>query len=109
MKTNTRPYLIIVAVVAALFMLSVTAPAIADDVATFTGKITKDGFFMTDKGDKYLLIGKMAPQAMAEVGKRLEIKGLQREKNELGKQNMGPTIEVYSFKSLEGTKKKEMK
>jgi hypothetical protein len=109
MEINTRPYLIIVAVVAALFMLSVTAPAIADDVATFTGKITQGGFFMTDKGDKYLLIGDKAAQAMKEVGKRVEIKGLQREKNELGKQYMGPTIEVYSYKWLGGTEKKEMK
>jgi uncharacterized membrane protein YciS (DUF1049 family) len=106
MKTNIRSYMIIVAVISALFMLSVAAPAIADQVATFTGKITKGGFFMTDKGTTYLLIGDKAAQLTNGVGKKVEIKGMQREKNELNLQYMGPTLEVYSYKWLGKSEKK---
>jgi hypothetical protein len=108
MKTNTRPYMIIVAVVAALFMLSVTAPVFAAEYSTFVGTITKEGRLMTDNGSSYWLTGKDASKIRHDVGKKVEIKGLLRQGNAASVPG-GATIEIYSHKWLKGMEKKEMK
>jgi hypothetical protein len=109
MKTNTRPYLIIVAIVAALFMLSVTSPVAAAQYKTFTGKITQEGKLMTDSGASYWLTGKDSSKIQKDVGKRVEIKGLLRKNRNTANVPGGPTIEIYSYKWLGGMEKKEMK
>jgi hypothetical protein len=106
MKANVRRYSIVAAIVAALFIFSMAAPVIADEYATFTGKIAKSGQFTTPKGKTYWLIGKDAAEITKNINKGVEIKGLERGKQELGDQYKGPTIEVYSYKWLESKPKK---
>jgi hypothetical protein len=90
-----------VMVVATLFVFAMAAPVMADRVATFEGTVTAEGKLMTSNGSEYWLNGRHADQIESHVGKKVEIKGLLREKTDsssLGGAYRLPSIEVHSYK-----------
>lgn len=89
-----------VSVIALAFVVSLASQAVAKE-DWFTGKITKEGQFVTDQGQNYTLTGKEAPEALKNVDKRIEIKGTVMEKE--GKK----TLEVEKYKMAPAETKKE--
>jgi len=109
--TNKKMYSMIIAAVAVGFIFSMTASVIGAELVNLTGKINQEGKLVVDDGSEYWLYGADAPEIEKEVGKRVEIKGLMRDRRgtgSLGSHYRGPAIEVYSYEWV-GTKEKGMK
>jgi hypothetical protein len=103
MKTNKGIYSLMV-VAAALMVIAMAMPVMADRYGTFEGTITKSGQLMTNSGSEYWLIGHKANQVEKQVGQKVEIKGLLRENMSTSSVYSGPTLEVYSYDLMNGTK-----
>jgi hypothetical protein len=110
MKTDRKVKSLMLIVAATLFVFAMAAPVMADRLVTLQGKFTQDGKFVADSGREFWLNGQHVYDIEKRLDKKVEITGMLKENNDTGKLGtfyFGPSIEVYRYEWVQGTK--EMK
>jgi len=107
MKTDRKVKSLMMIVAATLFVFAMAAPVMADRLVTMQGKFTEDGKFVADSGREFWLDGPHVYNIEKRMDKEVSITGMLKENEDNGKLGtfyFGPTIEVYRYEWVEGTK-----